>query len=71
MKSIEHRDFTLSPEDNERLANLCGPFDGHLRQIELKLGVEIANRGFVFRSTTGRCQPARPLPVGANLGWHA
>lgn len=49
MKSTEHRDFTLSPEDNERLANLCGPFDGHLRQIELKLGVEIANRGFVFR----------------------
>ena len=49
MKSIEHRDFTLSPEDTERLANLCGPFDGHLRQIELKLGVEIANRGFVFR----------------------
>ncbi|HDS0947992.1 TPA: PhoH family protein [Stenotrophomonas maltophilia] len=49
MKSIEHRDFTLSPEDNERLANLSGPFDGHLRQIELKLGVEIANRGFVFR----------------------
>ena len=49
MKNIEHRDFTLSPEDNARLANLCGPFDGHLRQIELKLGVEIANRGFVFR----------------------
>lgn len=49
MKSIDHRDFTLSPEDNERLTNLCGPFDGHLRQIELKLGVEIANRGFVFR----------------------
>ena len=33
MKNIEHRDFTLSPEDNARLANLCGPFDGHLRQI--------------------------------------
>ncbi|HEL3865831.1 PhoH family protein [Stenotrophomonas maltophilia] len=49
MKNIEHRDFTLSPEENARLANLCGPFDGHLRQIELKLGVEIANRGFVFR----------------------
>lgn len=49
MKNIEHRDFTLSQEDNARLANLCGPFDGHLRQIELKLGVEIANRGFVFR----------------------
>jgi len=49
MKTIEHRDFALSPEDNERLANLSGPFDGHLRQIELKLGVEIANRGHVFR----------------------
>ncbi len=42
-------DFTLQPEDNERLANLCGPFDAHLRQIELRLGVEIANRGHVFR----------------------
>ena len=40
-----------SPEDNERLANLAGPFDEHLRQIELKLGVEIANRGHVFRVT--------------------
>src|SRR5690606_5055868 len=37
------------PEDNERLANLAGPFDEHLRQIELRLGVEIANRGHGFR----------------------
>ena len=43
------RDFALSPEDNERLASLSGPFDQHLRQIELRLGVEIGNRGFVFR----------------------
>ncbi len=42
-------DFILEPADNERLANLAGPFDGHLRQIELRLGVEIANRGNVFR----------------------
>ena len=48
MSSI-HRDFTLEPSDTERLANLAGPFDGHLRQIELRLGVEIANRGNVFR----------------------
>jgi phosphate starvation-inducible PhoH-like protein len=46
-------DFTLEPADNERLANLAGPFDSHLRQIELYLGVEIANRGNVFR-VTGR-----------------
>ncbi len=43
------RDFALDPDDSERLANLCGPFDEHLRQIELRLGVEIANRGPVFR----------------------
>jgi phosphate starvation-inducible PhoH-like protein len=47
----EHRDFTLEPADGERLANLNGPFDEHLRQIELRLGVEIANRGNVFRVT--------------------
>ncbi|WP_058835283.1 PhoH family protein [Luteimonas abyssi] len=42
-------DFPLEPADTERLANLAGPFDAHLRQIELRLGVEIANRGPVFR----------------------
>ncbi|WP_242110711.1 PhoH family protein [Luteimonas aquatica] len=47
----QQRDFTLDPADTERLANLAGPFDGHLRQIELRLGVEIANRGNVFRVT--------------------
>jgi len=49
MTAITHHDFTLEPADNERLANLSGPFDEHLRQIELALGVEIANRGHVFR----------------------
>ncbi len=42
-------DFTLEPDDGERLSNLVGPLDEHLRQIELRLGVEIANRGNVFR----------------------
>jgi phosphate starvation-inducible PhoH-like protein len=46
-----NRDFVLEPEDTERLANLSGPFDEHLRQIEMRLGVEIANRGHVFRVT--------------------
>jgi phosphate starvation-inducible PhoH-like protein len=44
-----HREFTLEPEDGARLANLAGPFDQHLRQIELRLGVEIANRAGIFR----------------------
>ncbi|MEW6764922.1 MAG: PhoH family protein [Pseudomonadota bacterium] len=43
------RSFSLSPEDNARLANLCGQLDGHLRMIERRLGVEINNRGFHFQ----------------------
>ncbi|GIX35394.1 MAG: ATP-binding protein [Lysobacteraceae bacterium] len=47
--SLPFRDFVLEPDDNERLANLAGPLEEHLRQIELRLGVEIAHRGQVFR----------------------
>ena len=57
MTTLPQRDFTLDPPDTERLANLAGPFDGHLRQIELRLGVEIANRGNVFR-VSGRDEQA-------------
>jgi len=49
MQNAHSHDFALDPADPERLANLAGPFDAHLRQIELRLGVEIANRGHVFR----------------------
>ncbi|HSM11551.1 MAG TPA: PhoH family protein [Lysobacter sp.] len=49
MPSQTTSEFTLDPPEAERLANLTGPFDGHLRMIELRLGVEIANRGNVFR----------------------
>jgi len=42
-------DLQLVPEDNARLANLCGPFDQHLRLIERRLGIEISNRGMSFR----------------------
>ena len=45
------RDVTLEPADNSRLANLCGQFDEHLRQIERRLNVEIASRGNRFRIT--------------------
>lgn len=47
------RDVVLEPADNFRLANLCGQFDEHLRQIERRLDVEIASRGNRFR-VTGR-----------------
>jgi len=51
MNDPSSRDFILEPDDTERLANMAGAFDAHLRQIELRLGVEIANRGNVFRVT--------------------
>ena len=38
----------LEPADTERLSNLCGPFDQHLKQIEARLQVEIFCRGNLF-----------------------
>jgi phosphate starvation-inducible PhoH-like protein len=49
--------LVLEPADNERLASLCGQFDEHLRQVERRLGVEIANRGNHFE-IIGASQPA-------------
>lgn len=42
-------ELVLDPADNQRLANLCGPLDEHLRQIERRLGVEINYRGNNFQ----------------------
>ncbi|MDJ0759798.1 MAG: PhoH family protein [Woeseiaceae bacterium] len=47
------QDIVLEPADNDRLLNLCGQFDEHLRQIERRLHVDIASRGNRFR-VTGR-----------------
>jgi phosphate starvation-inducible protein PhoH and related proteins len=47
--NIQPYSFQLIPEDNHRLANLCGPFDQHLRQIEQQLQVCIYNRGHDFQ----------------------
>jgi phosphate starvation-inducible PhoH-like protein len=45
------QEITLLPADNQRLSNFCGQFDNHLRQIEQRLAVEIANRGNHFKVT--------------------
>ena len=42
-------EFTLVPADSSRLANLCGQFNDHLRLIEKRLKIEIANRGNHFK----------------------
>ncbi len=44
--------FSLFPEDNERLQNLLGWHNEHFDQIELRLGVEVNSRGFKL-SVTG------------------
>ena len=43
------REFALSPSDNARLANLCGPLDENLRLLETRLDVRIQRRGDNFR----------------------
>ena len=44
----ERTTWELEPADTLRLANLCGQFDEHLKQIESRLGVEIFCRGNLF-----------------------
>lgn len=51
-------EITLQPEDNERLANLCGPLDENIKQIETALEVNINRRGSTF-SITGKQQNMR------------
>ncbi len=47
----EHSTYrvVLEPDDARRLANLCGQFDEHLKQIERRLNIEIRNRGNRFQ----------------------
>jgi len=45
------QEISLLPADNGRLSNFCGQLDTHLRQIEKRLQVEIANRGNQFKVT--------------------
>ncbi len=54
MEQENASELTLEPLENERLANLCGQFDEHLRLIERRLGVEISNRGNVFNVAGNR-----------------
>jgi len=44
-------EITLQPEDNMRLANLCGALDENIKQIEDTLEVSISRRGGHFRFT--------------------
>ncbi len=48
LKQASHQ-LALTPIDNERQANLCGPMDDNLKTIERRLGVEISYRGNEFK----------------------
>ena len=68
----ESLDLVLEPADNERLRNVCGQLDEHLRQVERRLGIEINNRGNSFRLLgEAGCDrrrargPAGPVPASA------
>jgi len=54
----ERLTLELEPADTLRLANLCGQFDEHLKQIESRLGVEIFCRGNLF-TVSGADRAAR------------
>ena len=51
--------LTLSPPDNRALANVCGPLDANLRQIEAAFDVEIARRGGEFTISGAGVRAAR------------
>ena len=42
-------EFYLEPDDNRRLANLCGNLDAHIKQISKHFSIRIFNRGNHFK----------------------
>ncbi|SFC11988.1 phosphate starvation-inducible protein PhoH [Marinospirillum celere] len=55
--------LALQPADNQRLANLCGLQNDHLKLIEQRLGVNLRNRGHEFQITG----EARRANIAASL----
>ena len=64
-KSLE---FSPSDADNRRLANLCGPVDQNIRQIEEAFDVRIARRGDVF-SIDGPAAGAKRAQAALDHFW--
>ncbi len=66
-KSSVSNSFRLEPLDNNRLVNLCGEVDRHIRQIEQRLNVEIANHSNHFKITGKKCSVTTATEVIKNL----
>ena len=58
---------TIESADNRRLANLCGPLDSHLREIEGALDVTITRRGAHFSVEGGRAAATRAVDLLESL----
>ncbi|MCC7041747.1 MAG: PhoH family protein [Burkholderiales bacterium] len=56
-----HATVTLEPLDNRALANLTGPLDANLRQIEAALDVAITHRGGAFTVSGEATQAERAV----------
>ena len=61
----------LEPSDNVRLAELCGPLDTHLHEIERRLGVEIRRRTNRFQIVGDEPAARRAEAVLRTLYQHA
>ena len=61
-------EFSPDIADNRRLANLCGPLDQNLRQIEEAFDVKLARRGDVF-SVEGPAPAARRALAALEHFW--
>lgn len=53
--------FELRPADTQRLANLCGALDAHLKQIEQRLDVQIQRRDHLFNIDGEQCAAAKSV----------
>ena len=62
-EKLTSKNLTLKPQDNIRLAKLCGTLDENLRQIESYMQVEISNRGnnFIIKGTVESVPKASEL----------
>ena len=54
---------TFTPPDNERMAHLCGPLDGHIRRIEEALQVKVAHRFEQFRVEGPKAKAQQAMEV--------
>jgi len=70
--SLQHRSILILrhaffPLDNTRLAHLCGPLDGHLRDIESAFDVTITRRNESFSIEGGKAQAERAVSLLQSL----